>query len=106
MPLLNVRLSPQDAERARALREAGIEISAVVRSAIRVEYDKRVSTPRRGKKPSRLVKEILNAVPDPKVLPIRGFDIRDRRATRAAISSKLRRSVSPRGSGHKHDRRP
>jgi hypothetical protein len=91
MPLLNVRLSPQDAQRAKALREAGVEISAVVRSAIRVEYEKRVSAPRRGKKPSHLVEDILRALPDPKGLPVRTFDARDRRAVRKTISSKLRR---------------
>ena len=36
MSLLNVRLSPDDARRAAELRKAGIQISDIVRQAIRV----------------------------------------------------------------------
>jgi predicted nucleic acid-binding protein len=41
VPLLNVRLSPDDARRAAELREEGVQISDVVREAIRAEYLRR-----------------------------------------------------------------
>jgi hypothetical protein len=38
MPLLNVRLSPEDAAMAAALRRRGLEVSGIVRDAIRAKY--------------------------------------------------------------------
>ena len=91
MTLLNVRLDEQDARRARALREAGVRISTVVRNAIRLEYDKRVGMATGKKKPSKIVADILRAVPDPADLSEARIDTRDRRAVRRLVSAKLRR---------------
>jgi hypothetical protein len=90
MPLLNVRLSAEDARRAAELREDGIQISNVVREAIRAEYLRR----RRGapghRRPSLIVKSILEALPDPVDTPRRAIDPVDRHAVRRHIAAKLR----------------
>jgi len=91
MPLLNVRLSPEDARRAAELREDGIQISDVVREAIRAEYLRRRPGRPGNRRPSLLVKEILEALPDPADLPPRAVDSTDRRAVRRHIAAKLHR---------------
>jgi len=91
MPLLNVRLSADDARRAAELREDGIQISDIVREAIRAEYlrrrDAHASTRRR---PSLIVSEILAALPDPEGPRRPVVDTTDRRAVRRHIADKLR----------------
>ena len=90
MPLLNVRLSPDDARRAAALREDGIQISDVVREAIRAEYLRRRPGKLGRRRPSLLVKEILAALPDPAAIPSPAVDTTDSRAVRRRIAAKLR----------------
>jgi hypothetical protein len=90
MALLNVRLDPDDARRAKALREAGIPVSRIVREAIRSEYDRRIAKPRGGRRPSRIVADILAELPDPVELPARAFGADDRRAVRRHVVAKLR----------------
>ena len=90
MSLLNVRLSPDDARRAAELRKAGIQISDVVREAIRAEYLRRRSVRPGSRRPSLLVKEILDALPDPPDMPARTVDPSDRHAVRGHIKAKLR----------------
>lgn len=91
MTLVNVRLEAEDAQRVKALRDAGVALSTLVRDAIRSEYERRLG---RGakRKPSSVVTEILAALPDeadaasaPRV------DARDRRALRAHVQKRLRR---------------
>ena len=94
MALLNVRLSPDDARRAKALREAGIPVSRVVREAIRAEYERRVATPRGRRRPSSIVTDILAALPDPADLEPRAFPPDDRRALRRHVTRKLTRGRS------------
>jgi hypothetical protein len=91
MTLVNVRLEAEDAQRVRALRDAGIALSTLVRDAIRSEYERRLGHDAK-RRPSTVVHEILAALPDdadatsaPKV------DARDRRAVRAHIKKRLRR---------------
>jgi hypothetical protein len=90
MKLLNVRLSPEDARRAAALRKNGVAVSGLVRDAIRSAYERRVGA-RGGGRPSALMAEIYREHPD---LPGRtraAHDLRNRRAVRRAIRARLRR---------------
>jgi hypothetical protein len=48
MSMITIRLNDRDADRARKLREVGIEISQLVREAIRSEYDRRAVAQKRG----------------------------------------------------------
>jgi hypothetical protein len=90
MSLLNVRLSPDDARRAAELRKAGIQISEVVREAIRAEYVRRCSERAGGgHRPSLLVRAILEALPDPADMPSPAVDPADRHAVRHHITAKL-----------------
>lgn len=91
MPLLNVRLTLDDARRAAELRKTGVQVSRVVREAIRVEHERRVRRSRARKSTADILGEIYAAHPDPPLAPPRGFDLRDRKAAREAIVRKLRR---------------
>ncbi len=91
MPLLNVRLSADDARRAVELRKTGVTISRIVREAIRAEHDRRVRRPRSQQETTELLSAIYAAHPDPPRVPRRAFDLRDRQAARAAIVDKLQR---------------
>lgn len=90
MTLVNVRLDEEDARRVRVLREKGVTLSALVREAIRAEYERRVGAPSR-RKPSAVVAGILAAIPDDDAVPATRVDTRDRRAVREHIAAKLRR---------------
>jgi hypothetical protein len=94
MPLLNVRLSPEDARRAAELREDGVQISDVVREAIRAEHLRRRSGKSGKGRPSLLVKEILAALPDPEGMPRLAVDTTDRHAVRRHIATKLGRRTA------------
>ena len=89
MSLLNVRLGPEDARVAAALRGAGANLSGIVRRALRAEYELQVGRSRRGRRRSRIVAQILADLPDPPDTPVRSFEIRDRRAVRQHIVRKL-----------------
>lgn len=91
MPLLNVRLTPEDARRATALRECGVPISRLVREAIRAEYDRRLSRERPRRRASAVMAEIYAAHPDPPDLLPRDYDMGDRAAAQQAIVTILRR---------------
>lgn len=90
MVLINVRLDEEDARRAKALRGAGVPLSALVRDAIRAEYERRIGRARSGK-PSELLAEILAALPDPVDLPARRVEATDRAAVRRHVAAKLKR---------------
>jgi len=89
--LLNVRLGPDDARMAAALRSDGVRLSDVVRDAIRDTYERRLRGRRQRRRPSAILAEIYAAYPDPPGSPARDYDVHDRRATRDAIRRKLRR---------------
>lgn len=91
MALLNVRLDAGDARRAKALREAGVPISSLVREAIRAEYERRLARKRGQVRPSRVVADILASLPDPADLPPRSFEATDREAVRRHVVRKLAR---------------
>ena len=86
MKLLNVRLDDEDARKAVRLRQAGVQLSRVVREAIRAAYDRQLGgrAPRRD--PGEIMAEIYAAYPDPPGLPPRRLDLRDRRAVRRAVA--------------------
>jgi hypothetical protein len=87
---LNVRLTEEEARMAAKLRKAGVQISALVREAIRLEYERRIEQ-QRDVIPSTLVRDILQEFPDPADLPPRGFSTTDRRAARRHIAERLSR---------------
>jgi hypothetical protein len=91
MPLLSVRLSADDARRAAELRRTGIQISRVVRDAIRAEHDRRVQRTRARQGTAAILSAIYAAHPDPPRAPRRAFDLRDRKGAREAILGKLQR---------------
>ena len=88
--LVNVRLEVEDAQRVKALRDAGVPLSTLVRDAIRSEYDRRIGTGSR-RKASAILSEILTALPDEPDTSGPSVDTRDRRAVRAHVKAKLRR---------------
>lgn len=90
MKLLNVRLDADDTRLVSQLRQAGVEISRVVREAIRAEHGRRVGGPGQPR-PAEVMAAIYAAHPDPPGLPRRRYTLRDRRAARRAIVRKLRR---------------
>jgi len=89
MGLLNVRLNAEDERRAKALRDAGIPISTLVREAIREEYERRVAVPHRKMRPSAVMAQILEDLPDPADRARRAVDASDRRAVRRHIATRL-----------------
>ena len=92
MPLINVRLDAEDDRKARALRADGVRISTLVRAALRQEYQRRAEARSGRRRPSAVVSEILAAFPNEARVRTRGFAVNDRRAVRAHIVERLRRS--------------
>lgn len=89
MALINVRLDEEDERRARALRAEGVQISTLVRSALRAEYERRVAARLQRRRPSQVVSEVIAAFPDPEPRA-RDLDVADRRAVRDHIVARLR----------------
>jgi post-segregation antitoxin (ccd killing protein) len=94
MKLLNVRLDEDDARRAAELRGAGVQISRIVRDAIRAEHDQRIGERRERRRASDVMARIYAEHPDPPGVPRRRLDLRDRRAVRRAIAARLGRRHS------------
>ena len=94
MKLLNVRLTPDDARRAAHLKQQGIQLSSVVRAAIRIAYDEHLGRRTRPQRLSALMEEIYRAVPDAGGRHRPGYDLRDRRSVRRAVIARLRRRRS------------
>jgi hypothetical protein len=87
--LINVRLAAEDASKAEALRAQGIEISNVVREAIRAEYARRVGQRRTVKNVRRTLQEIYQRHPVPEDLP--SVDTTNRAAAHDWILQQLKR---------------
>ena len=77
MSLLNVRLSKADEEAVRVLKRSRVEVSAVVRAALRAEAEKH--RPRTAAFTSGLLAEIFERYPEPTGAEERPFDVHDRR---------------------------
>jgi post-segregation antitoxin (ccd killing protein) len=90
MKLINVRLGTEDARLAARLRKDGIQISRVVREAIRAAYHDRVEGRPRRRRPSEIMAEIYAALPDPPGLPPRRYDLRDPSSVRRQILARRR----------------
>jgi hypothetical protein len=89
--LVNVRLGPEDARRAAALRKDGVAISGIVREAIRTAYERRAGGRDGGRRASAIMAEIYRDHPDPPGRPRTTRDLRDRRAVRRVIRTRLAR---------------
>ena len=86
--LINVRLDSERLRKAQTLRERGVNLSDVVREAI----DERFLQLRSEREPDvkTLMRRIFEQYPDPAGLPLRNYDVHDRRAARGAILRKIR----------------
>ena len=91
MRLLNVRLDDADARLADALRRHGVQISRLVREAIRTEHDERIGRRKSREPAGEALARIYAELPDPPGLRRRSYDLRDRLAVRRAIQARLRR---------------
>jgi hypothetical protein len=87
MSLLNVRLSPEDAARVKELRRHGVQISRLVREALRAELEKRSNGHQRDL--VAMVEAIHAKYPDPTPRPSR--PPRDRERFRKAAAKHFRR---------------
>ena len=90
MALLNVRLDAEDARRVAELKRAGVQLSGVVRRAIRSEHQRRIGNRHGGEHAAEVMAEIYAACPDPKDTPRRSYDVHDSKQARSAIMKKLR----------------
>jgi hypothetical protein len=93
MTLLNVRLGLEDARMAAALRKNGVQISRVVRDALRAAYQRQAAHAQRGR-PSDVMASIYREVPDAPGQPREKRDLGDRRTIRRVIRKRLRRPRS------------
>jgi hypothetical protein len=90
--LINVRLGQERLRKARKLKESGIAISDVARGA----NDQRLAALREQDKPRDVgasMARLLKEYPDPPGLPPRTYYLAHRKAVRAAIVRKLRRTA-------------
>lgn len=76
---------------AARLREAGIQISSLVRSAIRAAHERQTTGRARRRRPSAIMADIYRQYPDPAGSPRRPRDLSDRRTVRRIIRQQLRR---------------
>jgi hypothetical protein len=88
--LVNVRLQPGDAAKAEALKAHGIELSSLVREAIRSEHARALGNGHAKKSVKQILHDIYEQYPVPEgALPL-PIDTTDRRAVQQFISQKLR----------------
>ena len=88
MSLLNVRLSPEDAELVRVLRQSGVSIADVVRAALRSRA--KTIRKRTAADTDALLDEMIARYPR-SGRTRRRVDTTDRAAMRRAIRAKLRK---------------
>lgn len=91
MALLNVRLDAEDERRAKALKRAGVQLSRIVREAIRAEHQRRLGGGTARGAASAVMANIYAAYPDPPGVRSRRYATDDREAARRAILRKLRK---------------
>ena len=94
MKLLNVRLAPDDARMAAHLKQQGVQLSSVVRTAIRVAYDQQARRRQRPRRLSALMEQIYLEVPDRGRQPRARYDLRDGKSIGRVIVARLRRRRS------------
>ena len=89
--LLNVRLNAEDAQKADFLRGTGVEISDLVRQAIREEYQRRRKRPRTPEEVKQWFEELYRRFPTPpNEAPYEQIDTTDRRAMSEYIRKRLK----------------
>ena len=91
MKLLNVRLNPDDARIAAELRKDGVELSGVVREAIRAVYRTRRGRRARQRNVSEIMARIYAEFPDPPGRRKPRYDLRDGKSLRRLIAAHLRK---------------
>lgn len=89
--LVNVRLDEDRLRKARMLRAQGVTLSDVVRDAIDERFDQ-MNRSRQPQNVKTIIRHVFEQYPDPADMPPRGYDVHDRKAARAAIIERLRRS--------------
>jgi len=89
--LLNVRLGPEESRMVAELRREGVQISGIVREALRSAYSARRKTGGKPRRPSAIMREIYAECPDPPGSSGPRVDLRDRRSVRRAILEALNR---------------
>ena len=89
MSLLNVRLTKADEAAVRILKRSRVEVSTVVREALRREADRH--RPRTAASTIELLAEIFEQFPEPDHVETRRLDPLDRRAVAKAVRARLRR---------------
>ena len=94
MRLLNVRLGPEDSRIAAELRKEGVQLSRVVREALRAAHTVGGASRSRRRRASDIMAEIYAQFPDPPGLARRRFDLRHRRSARRAIAARAKRRRS------------
>jgi hypothetical protein len=87
--LVNVRLGAEDAALVSALRRDGVELSSLVRDAIREEYGRRRKRLRAGDVDA-LLAAVYARYPEPEPALPPAPDIHDRRGFAAAVGRKVR----------------
>jgi post-segregation antitoxin (ccd killing protein) len=92
MALLNVRLDADDAKRVAELRRDGVQISRLVREAIRAEHESRGRSRRAARDVATVLARIYEDYPDTPDVRARAYDLRDRRAVRQPIAARLRKT--------------
>ncbi len=90
MRLLNVRLDADDARIAADLRQDGVQLSRIVREALRAAHATVRGPGRRRRRPSAIMADIYAQLPDPPDLAPARYDLRDRRSVRRAITKRIR----------------
>jgi len=95
MTLINVRLTRAEEEAVGILKRSRVEISDVVRAALRHEAEK--YRPRTAAFTTRLLDEIFEQYPEPHRAIARSFDVHDRKAFARAFRKHLRVRVRGRG---------
>jgi hypothetical protein len=93
MKLVNVRLNEDDAAKAEALKKQGIQLSSLMRQAIRDEYERQHSQ-REHIDTDAVLERIYAEHPLPADQATPPVDTTDRRAFREHILTRLRRKRS------------
>ena len=88
--LLNVRLDAEDAHRVADLKRAGVQLSSLVRQAIRSEHRRRIGNQQGRRRAAEVMAEIYAASPDPAAVSKRSYDVHDSEQASRAITKKLR----------------
>ena len=88
---LNVRIDAEDARKIEALRGEGVEISDLVRKAIREEYKRRHPRPRTPADVEAMLRRLYEKYPPSPDEPPRTYDVHNAQEARAAIIAHLNR---------------